>query len=162
MPEIIDTVFAKTSPKRSFSVIEDERFGLVFAKTGSINSGTVLYSTVQPTVAKVHKEKIVYLPDLCIKRNHNACRQGPHKISVDVPSIEYILKFKIYLSLIHFKLKIFELYTKVQAPPPHFHLSIPRNEFRQPVIVLRRETSLLGALKGVGPENLSLPMNLLP
>jgi len=28
--------------------------------------------------------------------------------------------------------------------------------------VLRRETSLLGALKGVGPENLSLPMNLLP
>jgi len=121
VPEFIDPVFAKTSPKRSFSVIEDERFGLVFAKTGSINSGTVLYSTVQPTVAKVHKEKIVYLPDLCIKRNHNACRQGPH-----------------------------------------FHLSIPRNEFRQPVIVLRRETSLLGALKGVGPENLSLPMNLLP
>ncbi len=28
--------FAKTSPKRSFAVIENERFGLVFAKTGSI------------------------------------------------------------------------------------------------------------------------------
>jgi hypothetical protein len=37
---IYDPVFAKTSPRRSFSVIENERFGLVFAKTGSINSGT--------------------------------------------------------------------------------------------------------------------------
>ena len=41
VPEFIDPVFAKTSPKRSFSVIENERFGMVFAKTGSINSGTV-------------------------------------------------------------------------------------------------------------------------
>ncbi len=40
MPEFIDQVFAKTSPKRSFSVIQNERFELVFAKTGSINSGT--------------------------------------------------------------------------------------------------------------------------
>ncbi len=38
MPEIIDPVFTKTSPKRSFSVIENECFGVVFAKTGSINS----------------------------------------------------------------------------------------------------------------------------
>ncbi len=42
MPEFIDPVFAKTRPKRSFSVIENERFGLVFSKTGSMNSGTVL------------------------------------------------------------------------------------------------------------------------
>jgi hypothetical protein len=40
VPEFIDPVFAKTSRKRSFSVIENERFRLVFAKTGSINSGT--------------------------------------------------------------------------------------------------------------------------
>ncbi len=40
VPEIIDPVFAKTSPKRSFCVTENERFGLVFVKTGSINSGT--------------------------------------------------------------------------------------------------------------------------
>jgi hypothetical protein len=41
VPKFIDPVFAKkTSSKRSFSVIENERFGLVFAKTGSINSGT--------------------------------------------------------------------------------------------------------------------------
>ncbi len=39
MPEIIDPVFAKTSPKRSFCVTENERFRFVFAKTGSINSG---------------------------------------------------------------------------------------------------------------------------
>jgi hypothetical protein len=39
-PVIKDTVFAKTSPKRSFPMTEYERFGLVFVKTGSINSGT--------------------------------------------------------------------------------------------------------------------------
>ncbi len=33
MPEIIYPVFAKTSPKRSFSMTEYERFGLVFTKT---------------------------------------------------------------------------------------------------------------------------------
>jgi hypothetical protein len=42
VPEFIDPVFAKTIPKRSFSVIENERFGLVFAKSGYINSGTGL------------------------------------------------------------------------------------------------------------------------
>jgi hypothetical protein len=31
--EIIDPVFAKTSPKRSFSITEYERCGLVFMKT---------------------------------------------------------------------------------------------------------------------------------
>jgi hypothetical protein len=40
VPESIDQVFTKTSPKRSFSVIQNERFGLVFAKTGSIFLGT--------------------------------------------------------------------------------------------------------------------------
>ncbi len=39
VPEFIEPVFTKTSPKRSFSVIQNERFGLVFAKTGSIISG---------------------------------------------------------------------------------------------------------------------------
>jgi hypothetical protein len=40
LPEFVDPVFTKISPKRSFSVIQNERFGLVFAKTGSIVSGT--------------------------------------------------------------------------------------------------------------------------
>ncbi len=40
VPEFIDPVFAKKSPKRSFLVIENDRFGLVFAETGSINPGT--------------------------------------------------------------------------------------------------------------------------
>jgi hypothetical protein len=43
VPEFIDPVFTKTSTKRSFSVIQNERFGLVFVKTGSINSGTVVF-----------------------------------------------------------------------------------------------------------------------
>jgi hypothetical protein len=29
VPEFTDPVFAKTSPKRSFSIIENERFGLL-------------------------------------------------------------------------------------------------------------------------------------
>jgi hypothetical protein len=33
VPEIIDLVLAKTSPKRWFSMTEYERFGLVFTKT---------------------------------------------------------------------------------------------------------------------------------
>jgi hypothetical protein len=45
VPEIIDPVFAKTSPKRSFCMTENERFGLVFVKTGSINSGTSVLDT---------------------------------------------------------------------------------------------------------------------
>ncbi len=40
VPEFIGPVFTKTSAKRSFFVLANERFGLVFAKTGSINSGT--------------------------------------------------------------------------------------------------------------------------
>ncbi len=43
MPEIIHPVFAKTTPTRSFCMTENERFGLVFVKTGSINSGTRLW-----------------------------------------------------------------------------------------------------------------------
>ncbi len=42
MPEIIDPVFAKTSQNARFLLSENERFGLVFVKTGSINSGTEL------------------------------------------------------------------------------------------------------------------------
>jgi hypothetical protein len=42
VPEIIDLVFAKTSQNARFLLSENERFGLVFVKTGSINSGTVV------------------------------------------------------------------------------------------------------------------------
>ncbi len=42
VPKFIEPVFAKTSATRSFSTTKNERFGLVFVKTGSINSGTDL------------------------------------------------------------------------------------------------------------------------
>jgi hypothetical protein len=45
-PKFKDPVFTKTTPKRSFSVIQNERFELVFAKTGSIILGTVNKSNV--------------------------------------------------------------------------------------------------------------------
>jgi hypothetical protein len=44
VPEIIDPVFAKTSQNARFLLSENERFGLVFVKTGSINSGTEHWS----------------------------------------------------------------------------------------------------------------------
>ncbi len=40
VPEFIDPRISEKKPKRSYSVIENERFGLVFTKTGSIISGT--------------------------------------------------------------------------------------------------------------------------
>jgi hypothetical protein len=43
VPEIIDPVFAKTSPKRSFSMTEYERFGLVFTKTRVYKFGQCQY-----------------------------------------------------------------------------------------------------------------------
>ncbi len=43
VPEIIDPVFTKTSQNARFLLSENERFGLVFVKTGSINSGTAVH-----------------------------------------------------------------------------------------------------------------------
>jgi hypothetical protein len=51
VPEIIDPVFAKTSQNARFLLSENERFGHVFVKTGSINSGTV-QTMVHCTVAE--------------------------------------------------------------------------------------------------------------
>ncbi len=43
VPKIIDLVFTKTSQNARFLLSENERFGLVFVKTGSINSGNGHY-----------------------------------------------------------------------------------------------------------------------
>ncbi len=53
MPEIIDPVFAKTSQNARFLLSENERFGLVFVKTGFINSGTGCIITVSYLIAKL-------------------------------------------------------------------------------------------------------------
>ncbi len=50
VPEIIDPVFAKTSPKRLFCMTENERFGLVFMKTGSINLGAGIFQEKRFTI----------------------------------------------------------------------------------------------------------------
>ncbi len=56
MPEIIDPVFAKTSQNARFILSENERFGLVFVKTGSINSGTGYGSRapLKPDPIRIH------------------------------------------------------------------------------------------------------------
>jgi hypothetical protein len=53
VPEIIDPVFAKTSQNARFLLSENERFGLVFVKTGSKNSGTALCSAGAHRLCKV-------------------------------------------------------------------------------------------------------------
>jgi hypothetical protein len=52
VPEIIDPVFAKTSQNARFLLSENERFGLVFVKTGSINSGTDRKGAWMPNLPK--------------------------------------------------------------------------------------------------------------
>jgi hypothetical protein len=61
VPEIIDPVFAKTSQNARFLLSENERFGLVFVKTGSINSGTeVILKHVLSEKFKFFKTKYQY------------------------------------------------------------------------------------------------------
>jgi hypothetical protein len=57
VPEIIDPVFAKTSQNDRFLLSENERFGLVFVKTGSINSGTVV-RCLSPASAFRHQSSV--------------------------------------------------------------------------------------------------------
>jgi hypothetical protein len=56
--EIIDPVFAKTSQNARFLLSENERFGLVFMKTGSINSSTDHFSESLETVFWAKKLKL--------------------------------------------------------------------------------------------------------
>ncbi len=55
-PEIMDPVFAKTSQNARFLLSENERFGLVFVKTGSINLGTGRYERRLAGDAQRHDE----------------------------------------------------------------------------------------------------------
>ncbi len=50
----------KTSPKRSYSVIENERFGLVFAKTVSIISGTAVSEILPEGLLFQHQTPKMY------------------------------------------------------------------------------------------------------
>jgi hypothetical protein len=60
VPEIIDPVFDKTSPKRSFSMTDYERFGLVFTKTR-------VYKFVHWTTVTARKRQAVYGPFITYK-----------------------------------------------------------------------------------------------
>ncbi len=53
---ILDLVFAKTSPKRSFSMVETERFELVFAGTGLLKKrGGIWFGANEWNVAIIKK-----------------------------------------------------------------------------------------------------------
>ncbi len=67
VPEIIETVFAKTSPKRSFSMTEYDRFWLVFTKTRVYKFGhwwlsAIFHSYIlENTLCVLNDPKISYL-----------------------------------------------------------------------------------------------------
>jgi hypothetical protein len=65
MPEIIDTVFVKTSPKRSFSMTEYEGFGLVFTNTRVFNTLSKEKGVVN-SFSKVKNEGMTKLSTRCI------------------------------------------------------------------------------------------------
>jgi hypothetical protein len=58
VPDFIDPVFGKTSSKRSFSVMQNKRIGLVFPKTGSINSVTAQLLQLPLLPAKSSQESV--------------------------------------------------------------------------------------------------------
>jgi hypothetical protein len=68
LPEFIDPVFMKTSPKRSFSLNRKRAFWLVFAKTGSIISGTglserfVIFSSANAELHSAYRVRAVLTP----------------------------------------------------------------------------------------------------
>jgi hypothetical protein len=65
VPEFIDPVFRKTSPKRLFSVIQNERFGLVFAKTGFIISSKgkcYVHRAIKSKFLKISKMAFLPIP----------------------------------------------------------------------------------------------------
>ncbi len=64
VPEFIDPRFRENKPKRAYSVIENERFGLVFAKTGSMISDT---GACLPAHRSVSISLAIFLPKPVIK-----------------------------------------------------------------------------------------------
>jgi hypothetical protein len=60
VPEIIDPVFTKTSQNARFLLSENERFGLVFVKTRSINSGTDIFCILALKETPPHPTHIGY------------------------------------------------------------------------------------------------------
>ncbi len=106
MPEFIDPVFTKTSPKRSFSINRKRAFWLVFAKTGSIISGTGLIETTVhdpgPHLALYRIQKPVLLMD---------------NTYLDYRSLCYIWTYLDYSPVLHLDV------SRLQEPFLHVDLS---------------------------------------
>jgi hypothetical protein len=104
VPKIIDPFFAKTSQNARFLLSENERFGLVFVKTGSMNSGTVKNKTLMTTLPAVLAHAVFYsthfLPQLGSRQqNWRKCDKlyGPLLLSITVWYISYNrYKYTVY------------------------------------------------------------------
>ncbi len=95
MPEIIDPVFVKTSQNARFLVSENERFGLVFVKTGSINSGTAVsaistFSYLQSTY--ITRQLFVFF--LLVRKLYEPKNSSEAKATIE-PQEEHAFSVKI-------------------------------------------------------------------
>jgi hypothetical protein len=109
VPEIIDPVFAKTSPKRSFSMTEYEVLGLFSRKRGSINSGTVLPSETVPCevflvlCVIIINSKLQYDDGDCVKPLKYSKKYNQK--SIFLKSYQLIDVVPFYYSIVRLKLK---------------------------------------------------------
>ncbi len=105
--EIKDTVFAKTSPKRSFSMTEYERFGLVFTKKRVYKFGhrTVATSALRASSHSLHVHisattKIVRPIRLChLNWNRHLisyCREGFSACTMHIAHILYYMRISFF------------------------------------------------------------------
>ncbi len=88
LPEIIDPVFAKTCQNARFLLSENERFGLVFVKTGSINSGTGLHKGLK-------------IPALVCNVNTVQCRETSSQstLKIMLRNVNEILRSLIWIQI---------------------------------------------------------------
>jgi hypothetical protein len=76
VPEIMDPVFAKTSQNARFLLSENERFGLVFVKTGSINSGIGHHATSSYVPQRIILLHCRFIKNISVQ--HNLTKEMPN------------------------------------------------------------------------------------
>jgi hypothetical protein len=76
VPKIVDPVFAKTSPNRSFSMTEYKRFGLIFTKTRVYKFGHWFLVLSLPYVRIMHNSLLMFaIVKVCSNPDLNYCSQ---------------------------------------------------------------------------------------
>jgi hypothetical protein len=86
VPEIIDPVFAKTSQNARFLLIENERFRLVFVKTGARNYGPSFQENKPKTLLSMTEYErfgLVFTKTRVYKFGHGSINSVQEKLNHD-------------------------------------------------------------------------------